>query len=138
MTTRTPRRVQRTRTKGGGMPAGAKYVGRGSKYGTPYRAYDSSPAERYGATLLLANLLVARRSFPQPELLVAYPSDEEIRAELAGWDIACWCAVPEPGEPDHCHGVLLLAVVRGEDPTAALWPAAAVSGSGPARAGGAA
>lgn len=27
---------------------------------------------------------------------------------LHGKDLACWCAIPEPGERDHCHGAVLL------------------------------
>lgn len=27
---------------------------------------------------------------------------------LTGRDLACWCPLPEPGEPDHCHGRVLL------------------------------
>jgi len=39
--------------------------------------------------------------------LISYPSDEEIRAELAGRDLACWCPVGSP-----CHGDVLLAVAN--------------------------
>jgi len=39
--------------------------------------------------------------------LIGYPSDEEIRAELPGRDLACWCPVDSP-----CHGDVLLAVAN--------------------------
>lgn len=45
-----------------------------------------------------------------------YPSDDEIRAELAGRDLACWCPLPKPGEPDHCHGAVLLALANNPAP----------------------
>lgn len=32
------------------------------------------------------------------------------RASLAGRNLACWCAIPEPGQPDYCHGAVLLEV----------------------------
>jgi hypothetical protein len=32
------------------------------------------------------------------------------RTELAGRDIACWCPPPAPGQPDLCHGAVLLTV----------------------------
>lgn len=111
-----PARIQRRRTAGSRMPADAVYVGRGrgdyGKWGNPFPAYDRSVKERALATLLFANLLAARSSHPLPEHLMPYPSDEEIRAELAGRDLACWCPLPEPGQPDHCHGAVLLAVAN--------------------------
>lgn len=39
-------------------------------------------------------------------------SVEQARAELAGKDLACWCQLPGPGEPDLCHGAVLLAVAN--------------------------
>lgn len=35
---------------------------------------------------------------------------EQARAELSGLDLACWCPVPDGGEPDHCHATILLSV----------------------------
>jgi len=32
---------------------------------------------------------------------------------LAGRDLACWCSLPAPGEPDLCHAAVLLAVANG-------------------------
>jgi len=86
------------------------YVGRGpgSKWGNPFKAYDTSPAERRTATLLFANLLYTRGEPPYAEHTVAYPTAEEIRAELAGKDLACWCPPPVEGEPDWCHAAVLL------------------------------
>ncbi|WP_418952706.1 DUF4326 domain-containing protein [Streptomyces alboviridis] len=37
-----------------------------------------------------------------------YPAADEIRRELVGKDLACWCAPPEEGEPDWCHAAVLL------------------------------
>lgn len=37
-----------------------------------------------------------------------YPSVEEIRAELAGKDLACWCPLYEP-----CHADVLLEIANG-------------------------
>lgn len=62
---------------------------------------------------------------PTPGMRSAYPSRgghflkvtvEDIRRELAGKDLACWCPLPPPGEPDICHAAVLLAVARGEMP----------------------
>ena len=42
----------------------------------------------------------------------AYPSDEEIRAELAGHDLACWCSLDEP-----CHADVLLELANAGEPS---------------------
>lgn len=34
---------------------------------------------------------------------------------LEGKDLACWCPTPEPGEPDHCHGAVLLDLANRPD-----------------------
>lgn len=47
---------------------------------------------------------------------VTYPSIAEIRAELAGRDLACWCDLAMP-----CHGDVLLDLANslaGSDPSA--------------------
>ena len=41
-----------------------------------------------------------------PDLVDAAPR------ELAGRDLACWCELPEPGEPDLCHVPELQAAMR--------------------------
>lgn len=37
---------------------------------------------------------------------------EDARRELAGRSLACWCPLPVPGEPDHCHAAVLLEVAN--------------------------
>ena len=41
----------------------------------------------------------------QPHLMLS------MAEELGGRDLACWCRLPEPGEPDHCHAANLLELV---------------------------
>jgi len=108
-----PKRVQRTRQAGRpGIPEGAVYVGRArgdyGKWGNPFKAYDSSLKERRTATLLFANLLYTRGEPPYPEHTMPYPTAEQIRQELAGKDLACWCPPPTTGEKDWCHAAVLL------------------------------
>lgn len=38
-----------------------------------------------------------------------WPNVDQIRAELAGRDLACWCPLDEP-----CHADVLLAIANGE------------------------
>lgn len=33
---------------------------------------------------------------------------------LAGHPLACWCPLPQPGQPDHCHAAALLSHVLAE------------------------
>lgn len=37
---------------------------------------------------------------------------EDVRRELAGHDLACWCPLPEPGQPDICHAAVLLEIAN--------------------------
>jgi len=107
-----PIRIQRRRTKGWRAPAEAVYVGRPTRFGNPFPAYDNSVQERATATLLFANLLAGRATHPNPEHLIQYPSDDLIRALLGGRDLLCWCPLPEPGQPDHCHAAILLDIAN--------------------------
>lgn len=34
--------------------------------------------------------------------------------ELRGRNLACWCALPKPGEPDVCHAATLLTLANHE------------------------
>lgn len=146
-----PVRVQRKRTKGWRMPEGAIYVGRGSKWGNPFRLNDRSGLARepaienpdkpweYEGRISAAG---TRHDFHHPggtvtivhvrymtldEILLCYrayvtggewPCDwkrhslvEEIRAELAGKDLACWCPLSSP-----CHADVLLELANGGTP----------------------
>lgn len=107
---REPQRIQRQRVKGWRMPEGAVYVGRGSKWGNPFRTGelvpDGDPIEiQHRATRqdvvdsfedAVAGLLIGGPLFTADEL-----------AELRGKDLACWC---KPDQP--CHADVLLAVAN--------------------------
>jgi hypothetical protein len=139
-----PNRIQRKRQAGWRKPEGAIYVGRGSRWGNPYRlgdtqvrypAIDGSEWEREGrsgktsgerhrfvhsdgtvtwhqvetATPEQVVKLYRRWLADRPELVKA------ARRELAGRDLMCWCPLPEPSKPDHCHARVLLDLAnRGE------------------------
>jgi len=40
----------------------------------------------------------------------------DVRAALAGRNLACWCPLPKPGEPDFCHAAVLLRVANTTNP----------------------
>jgi hypothetical protein len=86
-----PIRIQRKRTKGWRMPAGAVYVGRRDLAATCFRQMVnewSDPPASYHAT-------------------GDYPDNATIRAELSGRDLACWCPLDQP-----CHADVLLEVAN--------------------------
>lgn len=108
----TAQRIQRQRTKGWRMPEGATYVGRPSKWGNPWRAgkvrYLTGPkagtvADRADVVRMFRNALCGK----SPE---AVRVREEVRQELAGKDLVCWC---RPGDP--CHADVLIEVANGGD-----------------------
>lgn len=108
-----PERIQLRRTKGWRKPEGAIVVARPSKWGNPYRIDDyradwpdATDADlRSMAVSDFRGLVEGRWDHldPRPP---AYPSVEEIRAELAGRNLACWC----PGPP--CHADVLLEIAN--------------------------
>jgi hypothetical protein len=91
-----PQRVQRKREKGWKMPLNTVYVGRPTKWGNPFRVG------------LVANALEA------VELFAALPFSEnrlaEIRRELRGKNLACWCPLDQP-----CHADVLLRLANSTD-----------------------
>ena len=115
----SPQRIQRKRTKGWRMPEGAVYVGRPTRWGNPYR-WSDYPAHRVSYSIdgdreLLTFSPTVRRSFSVTNFRWQYlhqhpdaPTLDEIRAELAGKDLACWCPLDQP-----CHGDVLLELANG-------------------------
>ena len=123
-----PQRIQRQRTRGWRKPDGVIYVGRGSKWGNPYRvvAVDlpsigeypggwrvrPEPSVSYFHHLWFTEREAAERA------VHLYRFDIERRLEggfidlspLAGRDLMCWCA---PNMP--CHADVLLELANKED-----------------------
>jgi hypothetical protein len=111
---RTPQRIQRKRERGWRMPEGAVYVGRPTKWGNPFRLGQPG----------LDDCMVCG----SPEDAVAKYRSElttfadavnftgltpaEIRAELRGKDLACWCPLDQP-----CHADVLLELANASEVT---------------------
>ncbi|MGE3285682.1 MAG: DUF4326 domain-containing protein [Pseudonocardia sp.] len=88
-----PRRVRLRRTKGWRKPEGVLVVARPTRWGNPFSLREYGRAEA-----------VARRR----EWLLADPERvAEVRRELRGRDLACWC--PEDGP---CHADTLIEVAN--------------------------
>ena len=135
-----PIRVQRRRTKGWRTPLctcgcgkPAIYVGRPTKWGNPISFSDvggqyPSLNDHQLATLIVRDFKVLARhgnlSFPNWRFLggrrghveFTYPPHTEIRAELAGHDLVCWCpTVNEFGTKVPCHADVLLELANRTD-----------------------
>lgn len=115
------KRIQLRRTKGWRKPDGAIVVGRPSKWGNPFRVGDGfvlsrepqcDPETNNGRVISPADLEIS--SFVDtPEIAVALyrawlvMEEDDVRAELAGHDLACWCPLDQP-----CHADVLLAIAN--------------------------
>jgi hypothetical protein len=106
-----PERIQRKRMKGSRLPPGAVCVTRPGRWGNPWREGTTGRTvgpdgkiDRSGKVLSLRDAVVSYRNsmISAPDMLAA------ARAELAGRDLACWCPLPGPGQPDICHAAVLL------------------------------
>jgi hypothetical protein len=106
-----PKRIQRKRTKDWRMPEGAVYVGRGSKWGNPFSGVAPS--------ILVDSF---RRHLHEHGAWWSVPCDKwpkgkipgwppttlaDVRRELRGKDLACWCPLDQP-----CHADVLLELAN--------------------------
>lgn len=125
-------RIQRKRTKGWRKPEGAVYVGRGSRYGNPFRIYKghtsvgpmwhvavntwghiaaeecihgyvtSSNPLKPNAVVILYRNMLEVRHMDDPDRL------REWLSPLVGRDLMCWCPLERP-----CHADVLLEIANG-------------------------
>jgi len=113
-----PQRIRRLRTQGW-RKGDAIIVDRTSGYGNPWKVGEPGVPDRATAAaqfqlgLALRRIVLATAKDPDEALRLMrlgsnYPSDEQIRRELAGRDLACPCPIPAPGEPDCCHAAVLI------------------------------
>ncbi len=104
-----PERIQLRRTKGWRKPDGAVVVSRPSKWGNPFTVTEV--VERYPSLSFeqCVQFVVNQFKFDRRAsgLQLGYPSDAEVRAELAGRDLACWCPLDQP-----CHADVLLEIAN--------------------------
>jgi len=130
--TAQPRRIQRQRTRGWRLanattnPLGAVIVSRPSRFGNPFTIADAIEAEwtepRRACAANYAEWLrvgteggwyqetyrIGRQTFDRRRILAGLHT-------LRGKDLACTCPLPEPGQPDHCHGAVLISLVNRQE-----------------------
>lgn len=92
-----PKRIQRQRTKGWQMPENSVYVGRPSKWGNPFRVGIEGDAEQ---CVEKYRALVAINRW-------AFPNRNDIKRELRGKNLVCWCPLDQP-----CHADVLLRIAN--------------------------
>lgn len=121
----TPQRIQLRRTKGWRKPAGAIVVARPTRWGNPWRVGEVIGTDLdsdYTAGVVIDAALAVdlyRHALLGPAMhrnvLRGLDYDaEDVRAELAGFDLCCWC--PLDGVP--CHADVLLEIANsGGSPT---------------------
>ncbi|KAB7839478.1 DUF4326 domain-containing protein [Streptomyces mobaraensis] len=125
-----PARIQRRRTPGWCAPGGAVYVGHPTRWANPFavcqitgqrwqvidtggrsRSLVEEPQVFHEADQGLARLAATRLFELHIGALGLYRYDDQtmtdLRRELGGRDLTCWCPVPEPGEPDWCHAAVV-------------------------------
>jgi hypothetical protein len=117
--TTEPRRVQRRRTAGWRKPENTVIVSRPSRFGSPFTlamAYELGYARTGDTEQARAACAGAFKEWLRGNRSM-WQSEEGDRArqrildglpELRGKNLACYCPLPEPGQPDHCHAAVLL------------------------------
>ncbi|MEO5605594.1 MAG: DUF4326 domain-containing protein [Novosphingobium sp.] len=111
-------RIRLSRAKGFRLPANAVNVARPGRWGNPFVVGKHGTRAQCAAKFyVLARGFVA---FSEPDIsvdaqLTVYRRIRRHAADLAGHDLACWCALD--GEP--CHGDVLLMLANPGHPAPA-------------------
>lgn len=118
-----PKRIQRKRTKGWKMPAGAVYVGRPTKWGNPfcveacgtrskavrvYRAWmDGTFTDKSIVRIIGGGVKMPEQPISIFRYLIWRGGLRRQLEELRGKDLACWCPLDQP-----CHADVLLEIAN--------------------------
>jgi hypothetical protein len=97
-----PQRIQRQRTKGWKMPENTVYVGRGSRWGNPYRI---GARDRRTGGVLDRSVVIER--FTEALVVGHLRFAEADCIALRGKNLACWCSLNDP-----CHADVLLELAN--------------------------
>ncbi len=104
-----PRRVQLRRAKGWRMPANTVKVDRTTRWGNPFRPEGCGSQARAIAchrAWILGDAAGLAALGGKPPRGAGPPPLEEVRRELRGRNLACWC---RPGTPCHADTLLEIA-----------------------------
>lgn len=117
-----PVRVQQSRKRGWRKPGNTVVVSRPSKWGNPYQILRSPFGNGWLVRLPQGDMRFSERDAIACAVYLFRcslnsgigPEWQWMRdhlADLRGKNLACWCPLPKPGEPDLCHAAVLLEVV---------------------------
>ena len=95
-----PERIRLRRTTGWRKPEGAIVVARPTRWGNPYIVSEQQTREQ--AVDNFRQALVEGR---------LQNSVEDVREQLVGQNLACWCPLEQP-----CHADVLLEIANQEQP----------------------
>lgn len=90
-----PKRIQRLHTKKCRLPSNTKFVGRPSRWGNPYIVGIHGTADQ---CVQKYEIDIRRGKIATPE---------EIKRELKGMNLMCWCPLDKP-----CHADVLLRIAN--------------------------
>ena len=91
-----------SRVRGRRLPPGARYVGRPTRWGNPFKVGMAAVG---GGSLDRAQAVDLFRAYAGSRLR----AEPDWLEPLRGRDLACWCP---PGEP--CHADILIALLGGD------------------------
>ncbi len=109
---KNPKRIQRKRSKGWRMPPNTVYVGRGSKWGNPFKVFKEKTG---GYSIRKMRVRPFKQEIEAINYSVKCYRDRKARYfppswldELKGKNLACWCRLDSP-----CHVDVLLGIANG-------------------------
>lgn len=111
-----PKRIRLSRAKGWRKPEGAVVVARPTRWGNPFKVGGHAHWVLEGGPRTVevrdaAGAVAMYRSWLNGAHFIA-PAPPTDFSPLAGKDLACWCPLPAPGEPDICHAAVLLEIAN--------------------------
>ena len=110
-----PRRIQLRRSKGWRMPENCVKVDRSTRWGNPFKAGPQMSPE--AVTRLYETWIRSELNFDMEKIIGHQgampdermrPTISEIRRELRGKHLGCWCPIGAP-----CHADVLLKISNG-------------------------
>jgi hypothetical protein len=100
------------RAKGWRKPPNTVVVSRPSRFGNPFTMDEAMRRDptltKAGARRVVVDEFRSMTRSPSAREQHGYPSDEDIKRELRGNNLGCWC--PEDGP---CHVDVLLEIANG-------------------------
>ncbi len=110
-----PARVQLSRRKGWRMPPNTVKVDRSTKWGNPFVKHgDGRPYDRALSVLSFKEFIRKEGCWspiplpwPKGKIPREWTTIEDVKRELAGKNLACWCALDQP-----CHADVLLELAN--------------------------